>query len=144
MYGLLSKSDAALKLLNADDSNAQWALDCLLHLPGRIGDVMREVVLKYGWRLAGGYDLIVPCLIESPHFFLKTLLQGVEEGPDASAEAEARARKLADEWKSSLPEDKHEEFEEILNVGRRFFRLRDERGLCTDLVWCWIVPAWYP
>jgi hypothetical protein len=96
--------------------------------------VLREVVLKYGWRLAGGgYDLIAPCVIESPHFFLKSLLQGVEEGPDAAIEAEARVRKLADEWKSKLPQEKHEEFEEILEVGRRFFRLRDERGLCTDL-----------
>lgn len=80
-----------------------------------------------------GYDLIAPCLIESPYFFLSTILQGVKEGPDAAAEGEARARKLADEWKSKLPQDKHDAFEEILDVGRRFFRLRDERGLCTDL-----------
>jgi len=133
MYGLVSKSERALKLLEADETSAKWALDCLLHLPNRLGQVLREVVLKYGWRLAGGYDLIVPCMIESPHFFLKTILQGVEEGPDVTVEAEARVRKLADEWKSALPEDKHEEFEEILDVGRRFFRLRDERGLCTDL-----------
>ena len=133
MYGLVSKSKKALELLQADESNAKWALDCLLHLPDRLGQVLREVVLKYGWRLAGGYDLIVPCMIESPHFFLRTILQGVEEGPNVSAEANTRVRKLADEWKNTLPENKHEEFEEILDVGRRFFRMRDERGLCTDL-----------
>lgn len=133
MYSLLSKSERALKLLTVDEVSAKWALDCLLHLPDRLGTVMREVVLKYGWRLAGGYDLIVPCLIESPYFFLNSILQGVKEGPDAAAQGEARARELADELKSKLPEDKHEEFEEILDVGRRFFRLRDERGLCTDL-----------
>ena len=69
--------------------------------------------------------MIVPCLIESPYFFLNTILQGVKEGPDAASQGEARARELADELKSKLPEDKHEEFEEILDVGRRFFRLRD-------------------
>ena len=133
MYGLLERSNKAMELLRCDENSATWALDCLLHLPDRLGQVMREVALKYGWRLAGGYDLIVPCMIESPHFFLRSILQGVEEGPDAAKEASARVRKLADEWKSTLPADKHEEFEEILDVGRRFFRIRDERGLCTDL-----------
>lgn len=40
---------------------------------------------------------------------------------------------MADEWKAAIPEEKHEEFENCLAVGQKFFRLRDERGLATDL-----------
>lgn len=133
MYSLLQKSDKALALLKCDENSATWALDCLMHMPDRLGEVMRDVRLKYGWRLAGGYDLVVPSLCESPHFFLRTLMQGVDEGENASADADARVKKLAEEWKSTLPSEKHEEFEETLQAGRKFFRIRDERGLCTDL-----------
>lgn len=72
-------------------------------------------------------------MIESPNFFLKTILQGVEEDCDAAEESEARVEKLAADWRAALPEEKKESFDEILDMGRRFFRIRDERGLCTDL-----------
>ena len=113
-------SDLILKLLS------------LLHMPDELGESMREVRTKYGFRLTGGYDLVVPTMIEEPSFYLKTLYLGVTEDYDED-KAEAKVRQLADEWKSALPEDKHKEFEEILDVGRRFFRIRDERGLQTDL-----------
>jgi hypothetical protein len=131
MYDLLAKSDKAMELLQSKD--AAWALDCLFHMPNELGDAMRKVKIKYGWRLAGGYDLVSPAIIETPDFFLKTLYMGTQEDPNLAKEGEARVRKLADEWKATLPEEKHAEFEEILDVGRRFFRMRDERGLATDL-----------
>jgi len=77
--------------------------------------------------------LVVPALIESPNFFLKTILQGVEEDEDAAEIGEERVLATVAQWKSALPSEKHAEFEEILDVGRRFFRIRDERGLATDL-----------
>jgi hypothetical protein len=131
MYDLLTKSDKAMELLQSKD--AAWALDCLFHLPDELGDAMRKVKIKYGWRLAGGYDLVTPAMIETPDFFLKTLYMGTQEDPNTAKAGLARVRKLADEWKSTLPEEKYAEFEEILDVGRRFFRMRDERGLATDL-----------
>jgi pyruvate,water dikinase len=131
MYDLLTKSEKAMQLLQ--HKNAAWALDCLLHMPDELGETMREVRIKYGWRLAGGYDLVVPAMIETPDFFLSTIYLGTQEDPDLVEKSERKVRKLADEWKSALPEDKHDAFEEILDVGQRFFRLRDERGLQTDL-----------
>jgi phosphohistidine swiveling domain-containing protein len=132
MYTLLLESDRAMELLQ-NEKDPQWALDCLLHMPDELGDVMREVRLKYGWRLAGGYDLAVPALIETPDFYLKTLYMGTQEDPKMAEKTDEKVRKIADEWKAAVPEDKHEEFEEILAVGQKFFRIRDERGLATDL-----------
>lgn len=132
MYSLLRRSDKALELLKCDESMAAWALDCLLHLPGELGEILRQVAIDFGWRLAGGYDLCVPAMIESPSFFLKTILQGIEED-DAVEESENRVQALASTWREELPEEMRVEFDEILDVGRRFFRIRDERGLCTDL-----------
>lgn len=133
MYELLSKSEQAQQLLQSDESSARWALDCLLHFPGRLGDVMRQVENKYGWRLAGGYDLVTPALIETPHFFLRTLLQGVSHDPKALQTSRQKVQAIVDEWRSSIPAEKQGEFDEILALGRQFFRMRDERGLCTDL-----------
>jgi hypothetical protein len=75
----------------------------------------------------------IQALIESPNFFLKTILQGVEQEGDSMEESEERVENLAAEWRDALPEDKKESFDEILDMGRRFFRMRDERGLATDL-----------
>jgi rifampicin phosphotransferase len=133
MYNLLRRSDKALELLKCDETMGAWALDCLLHLPGELGEILRQVAIEYGWTLAGGYDLCVPALIESPNFFLKTILQGVEEKDDAAEESEKRVLALAAKWREELPDDKHKEFDEVLDMGRRFFRIRDERGLATDL-----------
>ena len=72
-------------------------------------------------------------MIESPHFFIKTLQQGVEEDDGLIEKSKERVKALTSEWRESLPEDKQESFDEILDVGRRFFRMRDERGLSTDL-----------
>jgi hypothetical protein len=52
---------------------ASWALDCLLHMPGELGEVIRHVAVEYGWTLAGGYDLVTPvsCYIEITFFSSK-------------------------------------------------------------------------
>lgn len=133
MFQLLQNSNQAKKLLECSESSVAWSLDCLLHMPDELGKTMREVALHYGWRLAGGYDIVVPALIESPHFFLKTILQGVNGDEEMSGKSEERTRKLANEWKSAFPPEKHEDFDKILSLGRQFFRMRDERGLATDL-----------
>ena len=78
-------------------------------------------------------DLVVPAAIETPDFFLSSIRTGLEEDPDIAEKQEKKVRELADEWKSSVPEDKHAEFEEVFELGQRFFRMRDERGLATDL-----------
>jgi len=93
---------------------------------------MRQVKIKYGWRLAGGYDLVVPAMVETPEFPSKRSIL-VPRKTQPCKGWSGKVRKLADEWKRTLPEEKHEEFEEILDVGRRLFRMRDERGLATDL-----------
>lgn len=106
-----------------------------MHLKGELGELLRKVSFEYGWRLAGGYDLCVPAVIESPSFFLRSLLQGVEEDEEAMQEKEDSVTALTDEWRDSLPTDGNSRavFDEVLDMGRRFFRMRDERGLATDL-----------
>ena len=133
MYKLLRESDRARNLLQCDESSAEWSLDCLLHMPGELGEIMRQVTLSYGWRLAGGYDIVVPALIESPHFFLKTILQGVNGAEEIAEKSNEKMKKLADEWRSALPVEKREEFDRILTLGKQFSRMRDARGLSTDL-----------
>ena len=57
MYDLLKQNKKALELLKCEEAMAPWALDCLLHMPGELGEILRKVSFEYGWRLAGGYDL---------------------------------------------------------------------------------------
>lgn len=138
MYELLKQNKKALTLLQCGSDKedmSKWALDVLLHLKGELGELLRGVSLEYGWRLAGGYDLCVPAVIESPSFFIRSLLQGVEEDEDAMKKKEDSVAALTSAWRQSLPTEgnKRELFDEILDVGRRFFRMRDERGLATDL-----------
>jgi hypothetical protein len=60
LYNLIKGNESALELLRCEEHMASWALDCLLHLPGELGETFRKVSIEYGWKLAGGYDLTVP------------------------------------------------------------------------------------
>ena len=60
MYNMLKRNEKALELLRCEENMASWALDCLLHMPGELGEVLRQVAIEYGWKLAGGYDLVTP------------------------------------------------------------------------------------
>jgi phosphohistidine swiveling domain-containing protein len=89
-----------------------------------------EWVSTVGMRLVDGFDLSGVTLIESPTLLLGKLGAAVALGgpPDRSNVAALEARVRA-----AVPEEHREEFDELLADARLTYRLRDERGVYSDM-----------
>ena len=119
-------SDAAL---DATDFAGESASETLDHLTGRdepVGEAARAYLDTIALRLAGGYDIADPCVIELPEMVLGPIWAAQDAvGSDASddwVEAAGRVR-------GAVPEEHRERFDELLGEARLCNRLRDERGI---------------
>ena len=115
----------ATALLHADGD----AGERLAALRARVPEVDAWVSLV-GMRLVDGFDLTGVTLIESPALVLGKLAAAVALGgpPDRSAVADLEARVRA-----SVPAEHRAAFDELLADARLVYRLRDERGVYSDM-----------
>jgi len=58
---------------------------------------------------------------------------GTQQGPGDDRLSLKRIQNIAKEWKEDFPFENHTDFDAILDVGRRVFRMHDEQGLCIDM-----------
>ena len=121
----LSLDADAASLLAADDDPAER----LAQLRARVPEVDAWVAVV-GCRLVDGFDLSGPTLIESPALLLGKLAAAVALGgpPDRTAPAE-----LEQAVRAEVPEEHRDTFDEMLADARLVYRLRDERGVYSDM-----------
>jgi rifampicin phosphotransferase len=86
-------------------------------------------VRAVGFRIAAGFDLTNPTVIERPDLVLGRLAAAFAYDADHST---ARADALAAELREAVPEDQQASFDDMLAEARLVYRLRDERGLYSD------------
>ncbi len=86
-------------------------------------------VLAVGFRIAAGFDLTNPTVIERPDLVLGRLAAAFSYDADHST---ARADAVAAELRDAVPEEEQARFDELLAEARLVYRLRDERGLYSD------------
>lgn len=115
----------AAALLGGDGDAAER----LAALRARLREVDEWVALV-GMRLVDGFDLTGVTLIESPALLLGKLAAAVALGgpPDRTAVAELEARVRA-----AVPDEQKGAFDELLEDARLMYRLRDERGVFSDM-----------
>lgn len=125
----------AVEALRAD-AKARERL-CAAGEPGAILDQLRaevpevdEYVRSIGFRLVDGFDVLNLTTGECPQIVLGRLAAGLDVEPD---EARRRADQLAESLRVRVPEEHRAAFDELLAEGRHAYRLRDERGLYSDI-----------
>jgi phosphohistidine swiveling domain-containing protein len=115
----------AAALLDADGDTGER----LAQLRARVPEV-DEWVRTVGMRLVDGFDLTGRTLIEMPGLLLGKLAAAVAMGgpPDRSdlAALEERVR-------AAVPEEHRSAFDDLLAEARLTYRLRDERGVYSDM-----------
>jgi len=101
----------------------------LAALRARVPEV-DEWVATVGMRLVDGFDLSGTTLIEAPSLLLGKLAAAVALGgpPDRSHVAELEAR-----LRAAVPEEHRDAYDELLADARLTYRLRDERGVYSDM-----------
>ena len=114
----------AQELLNGDRPAAQRLTE-LRSLVPEVDEYVRSV----GYRIAAGFDLTNPTVIERPDIVLGRLFAAIAHDTDGS---KARAEALAQELRAAVPEEHRADFDEKLHEARMMYRLRDERGLYSD------------
>jgi pyruvate,water dikinase len=126
-------ADGAAQELLASDGDAGDLVAALRELPGATGEAANAYLDLVGHRLVDGFDIGDPTLLELPEVLLRSLRTrlagegGHEDGDREIAEHTARIRAL-------VPEDQRGTFDTLLAEARLTYRLRDERGVFTD-VW---------
>ena len=121
---IMRDPEAAAILASADDDATRLAA-----LRARVPEVDAWVLLV-GCRIADGFDVTKPTLIEVPGLLLGKLAAAVAlGGPQARpalADVEADVR-------SAVPPEHVAEYDELLADARLVYRLRDERGVYTNM-----------
>ncbi len=107
--------------------SAQETLDALLSRQDRLGSAVRTYIQAVGFRLAGGYDVADPCVIEMPEMLVGAIWASTSQRtPSGTEEAAARVRE-------AVPDRHRSRFDEFLSDARQVNRLRDERGIHNDI-----------
>jgi pyruvate,water dikinase len=118
----------AMKLLTSDADPAD-VLAQLRALPGDTGAAVTGYLDLVGNRLLDGFDIAEPRALEMPEALLKSMRITIE-GRDLTG---ADVSELTAQVRAQVPEEHRDEFDELLGEARLMYRLRDERGVYSDI-----------
>lgn len=94
---------------------------------GSIAEGLHFFLKMFGYRVVDGYDITSETYIERPDLLLKSLKAMTLS--EAASEPDNAMEKVH----ALIPSEKHKEFAEIRSDAQTIKRLRDERGIYTDL-----------
>ena len=83
-----------------------------------------------GPRLLDGFDVVSPTQLERPELLLGRIAAALSAGPD---DARTRSDAFAAELRRQLTDEQRVIFDDLLADARAVYRLRDERGLYSDV-----------
>jgi rifampicin phosphotransferase len=118
----------ARKILESDGEPAQ-VLTKLRLLGGEIGAAVTGYLDLVGNRLIDGFDIAEPTALELPDALLRAMRIAVTEEARADSDVDARIAEV----RARVPAAQVEQFNELLGEARLTYRLRDERGVYSDI-----------
>jgi len=118
----------AQRLLGSDEDPAQ-VLEQLRSLEGETGAAAAAYLDLVGYRLLDGFDISGRYALELPDALLRAIATAAAGGEDDSD-----IEGMTADVRAKVPEQHREQFDELLSEARLMYRLRDERGVYSD-VW---------
>jgi pyruvate,water dikinase len=129
MIAAFKADDAARALLDSDGDPGQILAE-LRSVDSEAGRAVAEYLDLTGYRLLDGFDISGRYALELPDALVRAIRASVAgETEDASAAAEAKIAEV----RSKVPEEHRAEFDELLGEARLMYRIRDERGVFSDI-----------
>jgi len=128
LVAAISKDPQARELLESDGDPAR-VLGELRALDGEAGPAVSAYLDLVGWRLLDGFDISGPCALELPD----VLLRAIRVAADGRGDEAANVEELTAGVRAKVPEEHRGEFDELLGEARLMYRLRDERGVFSDI-----------
>jgi len=124
----IAGEEAARRLLGSDDDPAE-VLEALRSAEGETGEAASAYLDLVGYRLLDGFDVTGRYALELPDALLRAIRVAVEEGAPPEADVDARIVEV----RGRVPEEHRAQFDELLEEARVTYRIRDERGVFSDI-----------
>src|SRR5881394_2262398 len=123
-----AQDSTARKLLASDGDPAQ-VLASLRSLAGEAGAAISGYLDLVGNRLVDGFDIAEPTAFELPDALVKAIRIAVSGEAQAASDVDARTAEV----RARVPAAHQAEFDQLLGEARLTYRLRDERGVFSDI-----------
>jgi pyruvate,water dikinase len=117
-----------VKVLDADDDAAS-VLASLRALDGEAGAAVNGYLELVGYRLLDGFDICEPAALELPDAVLRSIRIALSDAEIDNSDVDDLIAGVRDR----VPEEHRAEFDELLGEARLTYRLRDERGIYSDI-----------
>lgn len=123
-----TKSSAARLVLSSSDEPAQM-IARLRSMAGETGAAVNGYLDLVGNRLIDGFDIAEPTALEMPDALLRSIHIAVSGEEQTVSDVAA----LSAEVRAKVPAAHQAAFDELLAEARLMYRLRDERGVYSDI-----------
>ena len=124
-----SRNDTAARALLDSDGDPGKTLAELRAFGGDVGAAMSEYLDLVGCRLLDGFDISGRYALELPDALLRSIRSSVDGAGSDTADVDARIADI----RSQVPDEHRAQFDELLGEARLMYRLRDERGVFSDI-----------
>jgi pyruvate,water dikinase len=125
----LGQDPEAKQLLESDGDPAE-VLERLRSLDSEAGAAVNDYLDLVGYRLLDGFDISGRYALELPDALLRAIRVAVESGgPEEAGDFESRVAEV----REKVPEEHRAEFDDLLAEARLMYRIRDERGVFSDI-----------
>ena len=121
--------DPSCRALLSSDGDPAQVLARLRSLGGEAGAAVSGYLDLVGNRLIDGFDIAEPTAIEMPDALLRAMRVAVSGSAQAAPEVDARIAEI----RAMVPAAHQDEFDALLGEARLTYRLRDERGVYSDI-----------
>jgi pyruvate,water dikinase len=124
----LGQDPRAQALLDSDADPA-GVVGELRSLDGPTGPAVQAYLDLVGYRLLDGFDISNPYALELPDALIRAIAAAVAAPDDDGSEIEERTARVRDR----VPDEHRAAFDELLAEARLTYRVRDERGVFSDI-----------
>jgi rifampicin phosphotransferase len=124
----IAQDSPAQRLLETGDEPG-GVLEALRSLEGEAGAAASAYLDLVGYRLLDGFDIAGRYALELPVVLLRAIRVAVEGAAPESAAVEGRIAAV----RGKVPEQHREQFDELLEEARLTYKIRDERGVFSDI-----------
>jgi phosphohistidine swiveling domain-containing protein len=128
LIAAITGDKAARELLDADGDPGKTLAE-LRGFGGAVGTAMTEYLDLVGCRLLDGFDISGRYALELPDVLLRSIRASVDGAGNDTDDVDARIAAI----RSQVPAEHRAEFDELLGEARLMYRLRDERGVFSDI-----------
>src|SRR5215212_6921088 len=121
--------DADASAIVASDGEPEEVLARVRSLGGEAGAAVSGYLDLVGYRIVDGFDIAEPSALELPGALLGAIRIVISGEAQAASDVDARTAEI----RAQVPAVHQDRFDELLGEARLTYRLRDERGVYSDI-----------